>query len=108
MIKSLDFALQFNNASHNRILIMVYYFPVCQEASTEMGRGSEVYLESRQTSKIKLFAQIVYRFWPLAIFAKSSTLDITQGSEYVSKGTHLHVKQRIVKKKLLRFSDKSF
>lgn len=47
MIKSLDFALEFNNANHNRILIMDNYYLVCQEASTKMGRGLEVYLESR-------------------------------------------------------------
>ena len=40
----------------------------------------EAYSESRQKSKMKLFAEIVNSLQPLTIVAKSSVLDIWQGS----------------------------
>ena len=45
---------------------------------------SKAYSNSSQTSKMKLFANIVNGFQPLAISAKSSFSDIRLSSEYVS------------------------
>ena len=44
----------------------------------------ETYSETSQTSKMKLFAKIVNGFQPLTILAKSSSLEVWQGSEYAS------------------------
>ena len=44
----------------------------------------EVYPEPYQTSKMELLAKIVNGFQPLTIFAKSSILDVRQGSKYTS------------------------
>ena len=43
---------------------------------------SEVYPGPCQTSKMKRFVKTVNSFWPLAITAKHSILDIWQGYEY--------------------------
>ena len=43
-----------------------------------------VYSVSSQTTKIELFARIVNGFQPLTIFVKSSTLDVSLGSECAS------------------------
>ena len=43
---------------------------------------SEVYPGPCQTSKMKRFVKTVNNFWPLAITAQHSILDIWQGSEY--------------------------
>ena len=44
----------------------------------------EAYLKPCQESKMKAFLKIVNVFQSLTIFAKSSILDVWQGSEYVS------------------------
>ena len=43
-----------------------------------------MYLEPCQTSKMKLFVEIVNGFEPSVIFAKKPILDVWQGSEYTS------------------------
>ena len=48
----------------------------------------EAYSKTCQTSKMKLFVNMVNDYKPLNIFAKSSMLDVWQGSEYAS-GIHL-------------------
>ena len=51
---------------------------------------SEAYLEPLQTSKMKkLFAKIVNGFKPLTVFAKSSILDVCNGSKYASGYNYL-------------------
>ena len=44
----------------------------------------QVYLEPSQTSKIEPFVKIVGNFMPLAIFTKSSILDVWLGSKNAS------------------------
>ena len=44
-------------------------------------------IEAYQTSKMELFVKIVDGWRPLAIFAKSTIVDIWQGSEYASRVT---------------------
>ena len=46
--------------------------------------NAEAYLELCQTSKVKLFAEVVDSWKPLTISTKSFILDILTGSEYVS------------------------
>ena len=48
-------------------------------------RASEVNLESGHTSKMELFAKVVKNARVFTIFAKTSILDIWQGSEYASE-----------------------
>ena len=43
----------------------------------------EAYSETGQSSKLESFANIVYEFPRLTIFAKYSILDVWMGSEYV-------------------------
>ena len=47
--------------------------------------ASEANSESCQTSKMELFAKIVKNEKPFTIFAKTSILDVWQGSEYASE-----------------------
>ena len=42
----------------------------------------EAYTEPRRTSKMKYFSKIANGWKPLAIFAKSSILDVRLGSDY--------------------------
>ena len=44
---------------------------------------SGVYLETYQTSKMKLFAQVVKDFKPLTILTKSTSLDVWEGPECI-------------------------
>ena len=44
--------------------------------------NSEAYLGSCQTSVIKFFTHIIYRYKPLTFYAKSSILNIWQGPKY--------------------------
>ena len=44
----------------------------------------EPYSEPCQMPKMEFFTKIVSDSKPLTIFAKNSTLDVSQGSEYVS------------------------
>ena len=44
--------------------------------------NSEAYLGPCQTSVIKFFAHIIYRYKPLTFYAKSSILNIWQGPKY--------------------------
>ena len=53
----------------------------------------ELYSESSQTSKIKLFAIIYAGFQPLTNFPKSSILDIIVGADYAS-GIYLNFLSR--------------
>ena len=50
---------------------------------------AEAYSEPCQTSILVLFVKIVNRWLSLTVFAKSSILDILQGSEYVSESCYL-------------------
>ena len=45
---------------------------------------AEVYSEPYQTSKIEFFSHLVNSFHSSNIFAKSSILDASQGSEYAT------------------------
>ena len=45
---------------------------------------AEAYAEPWQAFKMNLFAKIVNGWKPLTFFAKSSNLDVWQGSEYAS------------------------
>ena len=45
---------------------------------------SETYSEPSETSKMKLFAEIVDCIQPLTIFAKHFSLGVSQGYEYAS------------------------
>ena len=47
-------------------------------------KSSHAYSETCQTLKMKFFTKIVNGFQTLTIFAKSSIVNIWQGSEYVS------------------------
>ena len=47
-----------------------------------------MYSETRQTSKIEIFVEIVNIFETLTIFAKVSILDVWQGSEHVPENIH--------------------
>ena len=47
-------------------------------------RRGEAYSEHSQTSKMEHFPKIVNSWKPLIIMAKSSILDVWQGSEYAS------------------------
>ena len=49
----------------------------------------EEYWEPSQTSKMKLFVQIVNGLQPLTIFAKSSILDIWVGTEYATAQSYV-------------------
>ena len=42
----------------------------------------EAYTEPRRTAKMKYFSKITNGWKPLAIFAKSSILDVSWGSDY--------------------------
>ena len=45
----------------------------------------ELYSDPCQTSRIEVFAKIVYSLKLSTVFVKSSNLDVWQGSEYTSK-----------------------
>ena len=64
---------------HEIIRTYLFFPEVCLAVSI-----AGVYSVPSQTSKIELFAKIVNSFQPLTIFVKSSTLDVSLGSECAS------------------------
>ena len=56
--------------------------------SKTLEANSEPYSEPIQTSKVKVFGEIVNGFWFLTIFAKSSILDVWQDSEFTSEASN--------------------
>ena len=48
----------------------------------------DVFIEPYQTRKVKLFVMIVNGWKSLTVFARSSTWDVWQGSEYISDSCH--------------------
>ena len=62
----------------------VQYFETTNKQNTFVEKISEVYSKHCQTFKMEIFAKIVNGFQPLTFFAKSSIVEVWQGSEYAS------------------------
>ena len=65
-------------------------FEINEERSStaEIKQQNKSYMKTKkpsQTSKMLLFAKIINCIQPLAVFAKSSILDVLLGSEYASE-----------------------
>ena len=68
------------------VLLLLLQKMICQryDASGDPSKGNVHRRIRAQISKMELCAEIVISWKPLAIFAKSSILDVRQGSLYVS------------------------
>ena len=70
-----------------RVFIIQKIHAISWEISLNLSK-SGAYSEPYQTSKMELFAKIVNDFQPLTIFAKSSVVDVWQGSLAIFTGSN--------------------